>query len=215
MLIGVVGFAGSGKGTIGDVLIRDHQFVRLSFADALKDAVSGIFGWDRAMLEGDTKESREWREQPDEWWSKKFGYQVTPRLMLQKMGTEAGRDVFHDEIWIHTVAKRLEKLEHVVIPDVRFGNEIEFIRNNGGFIVQVTRGKNPKWYNIAQKANLEGNTDLMSEYNIHYSEWAWIGRHRDYTLDNNGSLIMLESDIKHMMKVFTGPTNSAIIQNVA
>ena len=44
MLIGVVGFAGSGKGTIGDILVGDHQFVRLSFADALKDAVAVIFG---------------------------------------------------------------------------------------------------------------------------------------------------------------------------
>ena len=124
MLIGVVGFAGSGKGTIGDILIRDYQFVRLSFADALKDAVSVIFGWDRQMLEGDTKESRDWREKVDPWWSDKFGYQVTPRLMLQKMGTEAGRQVFDDEIWIHTVARRLKDHKHVVIPDVRFPNEI-------------------------------------------------------------------------------------------
>lgn len=215
MLIGVVGFAGSGKGTIGDILIRDYQFVRLSFADALKDAVSVIFGWDRKMLEGDTKESREWREQVDPWWSDKFGYNVTPRLMLQMMGTEAGRDVFHDQIWIHTVARRLKEHAHVIIPDVRFANEIDFITDNGGFVVQVSRGKNPKWYDIAAKANAEKNTDLMTEYGIHYSEWAWIGHHRDYIIDNNGSLSMLESDIKHMLKVFTGPNNSAMIQSVS
>lgn len=215
MLIGVVGFAGSGKGTIGDILTRDYQFVRLSFADALKDAVSVIFGWDRKMLEGDTKESREWREMVDPWWSDKFGYNVTPRLMLQKMGTEAGREVFHDEIWIHTVAKRMNDHEHVVIPDVRFANEIDFIRKSGGFIVQVNRGKNPKWYDVALQANKEKNTDLMVNYPIHYSEWAWVGHHRDYQIDNNGSIVMLESDVKHMLKVFTGPTNSAIIQSVA
>jgi hypothetical protein len=211
MLLGVVGFAGSGKGTIGDILIRDHQFVRLSFADALKDAVSVIFGWDRNMLEGDTKESRDWREKVDPWWSNKFGYQVTPRLMLQKMGTEAGRNVFDDEIWIHTVARRLKNHENVVIPDVRFKNEIDFIRDNGGYIIQVNRGKNPKWYETALKANKEENTDLMVNYPIHYSEWAWLGHHRDYVIDNNGSLVMLESDIKHMMRVFTGPKNTAII----
>lgn len=211
MLIGVVGFAGSGKGTIGDILIKDHQFVRLSFADALKDAVSVIFGWDRQMLEGDTKESREWREKVDPWWSDKFGYQVTPRLMMQKMGTEAGRNVFNDEIWIHTVARRLKDYENVVIPDVRFKNEIDFIINNGGFIVQVTRGKNPKWYDTAFMANKEQNTDLMIDYPIHYSEWAWIGHHRDYLIDNNGSLVMLESDIKHLLKVFTGPIEPAIL----
>jgi len=215
MLIGVVGFAGSGKGTIGDVLIRDYQFVRLSFADALKDAVSVIFGWDRQMLEGDTKESRDWREKVDPWWSDKFGYQVTPRLMMQKMGTEAGRQVFDDEIWIHTVAKRLKDHKHVVIPDVRFPNEIDFIRKSGGYIVQVNRGKAPKWYDVALQANKEQNTDLMVNYPIHYSEWAWVGYHRDYTIENNGSMVMLESDLLHMMKVFTGPTNSDIIKSVA
>lgn len=59
MLIGVVGFAGSGKGTVADILVRDHGFKKLSFADALKDAVATIFGWERHLLEGDTDESRE------------------------------------------------------------------------------------------------------------------------------------------------------------
>jgi hypothetical protein len=78
-------------------------------------------------------------------------------------------------------------------------------------VVQINRGKNPNWYDVAAQANKENNTDLMVNYPIHYSEWAWIGYHRDYTIDNNGSLVMLESDLKHMLKVFTGPKNSAII----
>ena len=43
MIIGLVGYIGSGKGTVGDILVRDHQYYKFAFADALKDAVSQIF----------------------------------------------------------------------------------------------------------------------------------------------------------------------------
>ena len=65
MIIGICGLIGSGKGTVADVLVEQHNFTKISFADKLKDGVATVFGWDRAMLEGDTDESREWREQAD------------------------------------------------------------------------------------------------------------------------------------------------------
>jgi hypothetical protein len=205
MLIGILGFAGSGKGTVADILVRDHGFHKLSFADALKDSVATIFGWERHLLEGDTDESREFRETIDPWWSERFAYDVTPRYMLQLMGTEAGRNAFHIDIWIHTVARRMMQYENVVIADVRFPNEINFIRENGGFNVRVVRGKDPEWYEIARRANLEKNTDLMYDYSVHYSEWAWIGHQTNYELSNNSSLAMLEADVKHMLRVHSGP----------
>ena len=67
MIIGVCGFIGSGKDTIADYLTNFHGFRRESFANSLKDAVSMVFGWDRTMLEGRTKQAREWREQVDPW----------------------------------------------------------------------------------------------------------------------------------------------------
>jgi adenylate kinase family enzyme len=205
MLIGVIGFAGSGKGTVADILVRDHEFHKLSFADALKDSVATIFGWERHLLEGDTNESREFRETVDPWWSKRFTYDVTPRYMLQLMGTEAGRNAFHIDIWIHTVARRMMQFENVVIADARFPNELQFIRDNGGFNVRVERGNNPEWYEIARQANKEQNMNLMLDYSIHYSEWAWIGEKFNYLLTNNGSLAMLEADVKHMLRVHSGP----------
>lgn len=205
MIIGIVGFAGSGKGAVSDILVRDHHFTKVSFADAVKDAVSTIFDWPRELLEGDTKESREFRETKDEWWSKRFGYHVTPRNMLQLMGTEAGRSVFHNDIWVHVAAKRCENVANVVLPDTRFSNEIDFIRNAGGFVIRVVRGRDPKWYDTALRANKEKNTDIMMDHPIHYSEWAWIGTQFDYQIDNNGTMIMLESDVNHMLRVFQGP----------
>ena len=78
MLIGLVGLIGSGKDTVADRLVQKHGFQRDSFAKSLKDAVASIFGWDREMLEGQTKESRQWREQPDKFWSEKFNKEITP-----------------------------------------------------------------------------------------------------------------------------------------
>lgn len=206
MIIGVVGFIGSGKGTAADILVQKHGFTKLSFADAVKDATAAIFGWQRSLLEGDTEESREFRERSDDWWATKFGCKhFSPRLALQMMGTEAGRDVFHKDVWVYALERKLDMYQNVVIADVRFPNEIEWMHGKGGFAVRVTRGPDPEWYETAARANKEQNTDLMTDYPIHYSEWAWAGQIMDYQLDNNGSISMLEADIGHMLKVFSGP----------
>jgi len=132
--------------------------------------------------------------------------------MLQKMGTEAGRDVFHDQIWVHNLARKAEQYNNVVIPDVRFPNEIDYIKDAGGFVIRVVRGKEPKWFNTALEHNTKGIYKMYEKYpDVHFSEWAWIGSHFDYVIPNNGSLIMLDSDVKHMLKVFTG---SAIMNEV-
>lgn len=217
MIIGVVGFIGSGKGTAADILVKKHNFHKLSFADTVKDATAAIFGWPRNLLEGDTDESRAWREAKDEWWSEKFGYDISPRLALQMMGTEAGRDVFHPDLWIHSLERKMEMYPNVVIADVRFPNEIDFIQSKGGFVVRVKRGPDPEWYDTAHAANNKTFThapeawDEMEKSGIHYSEWAWIGSVMDYHLVNEGALSMLESDITHMLKVFSGP----IVKNQA
>lgn len=218
MLIGLVGFIGSGKGTIADILTKKHNFTKLSFADTLKDATAVIFGWPRHLLEGDTDESRTFREQKDEWWSDRFGYDFTPRLALQMMGTEAGREVFHSDIWLRSLERRMELYPNVVIADVRFPNEIDFIQSKGGFIVRIQRGNKPEWYDDALDANNAKSgrhqyaRDLMvTKHNVHYSEWAWIGSNADYQIDNVGSVTTLDGDVAHMIKVFTGPKHPATI----
>jgi len=206
MIIGIVGFIGSGKGTAADILVSKHGFTKLSFADAVKDATAAIFGWQRSLLEGDTEESREFREQNDEWWATKFGCKsFTPRLALQMMGTEAGRNVFHKDLWIYALERKMAMYPNVVIADVRFPNEIDFIKSKGGFVVRVCRGTDPEWYEDAVRANREKNTDLMTDHPVHYPEWAWAGEIMDYQLENIGAISMLEADIGHMLKVFSGP----------
>ena len=214
MIIGLCGFAGSGKGTVADIL-ADQHFKKLSFADTLKDATAVLFDWPRKLLEGDTPESREFRETKDEFWSKKFGKDFTPRMALQLMGTEAGRDVFHKDIWIHTTEKQMSKYARVVIADVRFQNEIKFIQNSGGFVVRVKRGPEPEWYNTAHKQNMfmqalgvesldYPEKDFMKNLypNVHISEWAWIGTNFDFLIENDGGIEDLESKVNYMLRLF-------------
>jgi len=210
MFVGLVGFIGSGKGTAGDMLTK-IGFTKQSFAGPLKDAASVIFGWDRNMLEGDTKESREWREQPDEFWSKVMGRPFTPREALQKLGTEAGRNVFHNDIWIESLQRRITG--NTVITDVRFQNEMDFIRRNSGVLIHIQRGELPDWYHTAKDAN-NGDVKALQEmkmYGIHESEWKWIGGQIDYTIVNDGSVDDLK---KHLAQVLTHRYGSDIIEQL-
>ena len=197
MIIGIVGFQGAGKDTIADYLQNIHQFRRESFAHALKDAVAQVFGWDRELLEGRTKESRAWREQVDAWWSDRLKMpNLTPRYVLQVWGTEVARRSFHDDIWIAALENKLRKTtDDVVISDCRFPNEIKSIKNAGGIVIRVVRGLEPEWYALAEKVNRgpTRNTEWalskarLEEYSVHASETAWIGTRFDAVIDNNAT----------------------------
>lgn len=136
MLIGITGFVGVGKSTAASFFIN-KGFIPLSFATPLKDAVALLFGWDREMVEGSTEESRAWREQPDLFWSEKFGYSISPREVLQKFGTESMRNVFHSDFWIIKLFQNLDPNKNYVVADVRFPNEGEAIRLAGGYILKI------------------------------------------------------------------------------
>jgi hypothetical protein len=192
MIIGICGFIGSGKDTVADYLVNFHEFRRESFASTLKDAVASVFGWDRTMLEGRTKEAREWREQVDPWWAARLDMPtLTPRWVLQYWGTEVCRRAFHDDIWIASLENKLRNSrDNVVISDCRFPNEIESLKRAGGNIVWVQRGSLPDWYADAVSANQGSNVGLnaMKMRKIHASEWAWLGSDFDIVVDNNGSI---------------------------
>lgn len=184
MIIGLIGYIGSGKGTVGDILVRDHGYRQFAFADSLKDAVAQIFLWPRGLLEGDTTSSRAFRERVDPWWSHKLGYEVTPRLILQKMGTEACRHGIADNIWIAALEKRIQGYDDVVITDCRFPNEIEFIRSAGGKIIQVERDPLP-------------TADAISK--MHISETAWRETIPDHIITNDGTIDDLKKDVENIL----------------
>ena len=191
MLIGVVGLIGSGKGTVADRLEQKHNFRKDSFAKSLKDAVSSMFNWDREMLEAKTESSRHWREQPDKFWSKRFGKDVTPRWVLQYFGTEVMRQGMHDAIWIDSCLARYNGTP-TVIADTRFENEIKTLREAGGKIILVKRGQDPDWFT----SYVEGN---IIPTGIHSSEYAWAKSDFDYVIKNNGTLEELYKQVDNLI----------------
>jgi hypothetical protein len=198
MIIGLVGFIGSGKGTVGDIL-EQKGFVKDSFAKPLKDACSVMFGWPREMLEGDTEVSRKWREEPDVYWSEKFSKEFSPRLALQLMGTEAGRNVFHKDVWVISLLNR-SKGKDVVVTDVRFRNEIDYIQEHGGIIIRVKRGSEPEWYSTLKEIKSESErAEVMRFIGIHQSEWDWVGSEFDYTIENNGTIEQLGNRVNEVL----------------
>lgn len=130
-LIAFTGWKGCGKSSAAKALWPTH--VKVSFADPLRTMLiaSGICTVAQ-MVDPVSKET------PIEWLD-----DVTPRFILQTLGTEWGRDTICKEIWVRlgerTIQNRLGNGIGVVVDDVRFKEEAEVIKRLGGIVVQITR----------------------------------------------------------------------------
>lgn len=139
MIIGITGRKQSGKDTVGNYLVKNHGFVRVAFADVLKEACRIIFHLDDEQLYGNAKEIID------------SNWQHTPREILQKVGTELFRDELpkhlkiSNDIWIRSVNIQIRNLSkqgytRFVVTDVRFKNEFDFVMNlRGGVTWKVIR----------------------------------------------------------------------------
>jgi hypothetical protein len=208
MVIGLVGFIGSGKGTVSDILVK-QGYQTDSFAAPLKDLCAAVFGWPRELLEGDTMESRGFRETPDMFWSRKLDIaNFTPRLALQLLGTDIMRDHFHQDIWLNSLEYRFHKTHNAnkVISDCRFRNELKIIQRMGGKVVWVQRGKLPEWYQTACDAtggNVLAERIMETRHaDVHRSEWDWAGYPVDKIITNDGSMEDLNHAVLSMMNEF-------------
>lgn len=190
-IIGVCGVISSGKGTLSSYLVDQYDFVEVSFASAVKDVLSVMFGWDRTLLDGSTKESRNWRNIKDEYWSLKFGHDVTPRWAMQNVGTDLVRNHFHVDFWVLIVEKFIytHPNKNIVISDCRFHNEIDMITEVGGTIIEVQPAVLPEWYHIAHSNNNPGVILRNEDYGVHISEWGWIGYNKEAIVIRNDSSI--------------------------
>lgn len=167
MIVGLHGFAQSGKDTIGQELVEKYGFERLSFADIIREAIytlnpvvsysptSGTF-----RVQG-LVDAYGWE------WCKKQYPEI--RRLLQVMGTEVGRDLIYPAIWIDGVRNKMRNGDYV-ITDVRFENEAEMIRSHReGLLVKIIR-------------------DGVGPVNTHSSDSGLPDKMFDLIIDNDGSL---------------------------
>lgn len=152
-VIGLSGFAGSGKTTAAKHLVEAHGFVTVKFAGPLK-AMMRALGLGEREIEGDLKEV-----------SHHLLAGKTPRYAMQTLGTEWGRAHFGDDFWVNlareTVLDVLDQGGHVVIDDVRFANEAAAIVALGGAVLRVDRpGVGPV------NAHASDNQHLAWDYEI-------------------------------------------------
>ena len=203
MIVGITGFIGSGKDTVAKMLVKKGA-VQDSFAAPLKDLCASVFGWPREMLQGDTIESRDFRETPDMYWTRKLGIdQFTPRLALQLLGTEIMRTHFNQDIWLDSLEYRIRKNEQqdtmVVVSDCRFKNELDLIKELNGIVIHVIRDELPEWYETAVHANkgsVPAKHTMETRFaKVHASEWKWVGYDFDFVIQNSGTLEELQAEV--------------------
>lgn len=129
-LLGIAGRAGAGKSTAAQVLV-DAGWHRVKFADPLKDMLRALGLPDR-HIEGDLKEVP----------CALLGGR-TPRYAMQTLGTEWGRNLIAQTLWLDLAQRRIENAisagRSVVVDDVRFPNEAALLRRLGGSVLRIDR----------------------------------------------------------------------------
>lgn len=128
-IIGILGVAGSGKTIVAKHLAEQYGYQRSRFAEPLKKMLKHGLGLTDEEVDGEHKMT------PME----RFGG-VTPRYMMQTLGTEWGRRCVYRNIWIDAWKAHAELEEGpLVVDDVRFPNEADVIRSMGGVIWRIYR----------------------------------------------------------------------------
>lgn len=135
MIIGLSGVARSGKDTIADYLVENYGFRKVSFADPIREA---LYRLDPDIeLDGyDMKLASAVRLLG---WEKLKDASPSIRGLMQRMGTEVGRNMFGENIWVNTALNSITPGEKIVITDVRFPNEADAIQATGGKLWRVER----------------------------------------------------------------------------
>lgn len=158
-IVGLTGYAQTGKDTIGRILVENRGYTRLSFADNVREAVYRLnpqLSYDRDVWEI--------QEIVDEYgWEWVKVNVPEARRLLQVMGTEVGRQMFGENCWVEMVGRQADGLDRVVITDVRFENEANYVRSLGGIVVRVHRtGTGPVNDHASDRIDFEADAHLYN-----------------------------------------------------
>lgn len=189
-IIGLSGYARSGKDEAAKILVEEFGFTRVAFADKLRDvlyALDPIISFKGWRMRNDSGNWREVTPGPETYvtiqnvidvygWDKykesEYGPEV--RRLLQRLGTEAGRQTMWDSIWVDAAFAGLPNDAKVVVTDARFSNEAEAIKSRGGQLWRVNRA------GVGPAVSPDGS--------IHPSETSLDDAHFDVVLFNDSSL---------------------------
>ena len=141
-LIGLTGRAGCGKNTVADFLCETHGFVQIALADPLRDGLKAMLGVTTEQLS-----RRDLTEARIDWIGR------SPRELMQSLGTEWGREQVATDLWLRVAAQRIERIKasppclHVagiVVSDIRYENEANWLSNLGGKLWLIKRNNGPQ-----------------------------------------------------------------------
>ena len=135
-LIGLTGAKGAGKDTAAAHLVRAHDFIQIALADPIRYGLWAMFGIPDAYFT-----EHELKETPIDWLG------VSPRYLMQTLGTEWGRNHVARDLWLRVASRRLERIVknlhgkpvRIVVSDIRFDDEADWIRCNGGTVLHIRR----------------------------------------------------------------------------
>jgi hypothetical protein len=144
-IIGLSGYARAGKDEVAKTLAKSHGFSHIAFADKLREflaAVNPIVAPSKERYFTRSKVVVNLEEVLDAYgWD---GYKVTEfepevRRLLQRLGTEAGRKVLGENVWVDAALTGWPEDAKIAVSDVRFPNEAQRIKDMGGVIWRVNR----------------------------------------------------------------------------
>lgn len=214
-VVGLSGFARSGKDATAKVLVEKYGFTQVAFADKLREFlyamdpyVSG--GFDSRF--GGTEYRRVQSVIDTFGWD---GYKESPygpdiRRSLQRLGTEAGRQTLWDTIWIDAAFAGLPDDAKVVVSDARFFNEFDAVRERGGEVWRIERpGVGPANDHASEMEAItyEFDRTINNSRDLSYLEDMIDLCYRDYVLLRKPRNVPTELNEKDAAGLRTGPAN--------
>jgi len=136
MIIGLSGYAQTGKDTIADYLIEKYGFTRIAFADPIREA---LYNLDPKIRLADAAGVSIRHAVDTMGWEAVKRLSPDARELLQRLGTEVGREMFGENFWVDRAMGKARNHDKVVFTDVRYPNELEAILRASGAVWRVIK----------------------------------------------------------------------------
>lgn len=192
LYIGIGHYARTGKDTFANFLVgelkqRKQTARKVSFASKLKDVALQLYGWaglkDEAFY--NTPDGEKLREVPlPALACERDPEGISPRELWIRLGTPAVREQVYQPTWIDVVLKSNWQEQTIIIPDVRFPNEVEAIRDHRGILIKMVRPGFKPGDNVADQALVgydgwdyvlgeSGKLEDLGNYASQFADWIY------------------------------------------